>query len=256
MPRHPSEPTNPATSLALLWGSHSREGRSGLSVRAIVSAATEIADEEGFAKLSMAAVAKRLGVGTMSLYTHVPGKADLAALMIDTAHGELYAEAAEPVSQSGGWRASMEFVARRNWELFQKHPWLLELADGRPVLGPHTTLKYEAELRPLDHLGLTEVEMDSLLTLILAHVASAARAEIGRKEAQASSGMNDEEWWVSNEPMLAKVMDASRFPTASRVGQAAGEAYQGATAPLHSLTFGLSRILDGVEALLASRTKS
>lgn len=256
MPRPPSEPSNPATSLALLWGSHSREGRSGLSVRAIVTAATEIADEGRFAKVSMAAVAKRLGVGTMSLYTHVPGKSDLASLMIDTAHGELYADASEPLNQPGGWRGALEFIARRNWELLQKHPWLLELSDGRPVLGPHTTLKYEAELRPLDDLGLTEIEMDAVLTLVLAHVGSAARAEIGRKETQAASGMNDEEWWVSNEPFLANVMDASRFPTASRVGQAAGEAHQGATNPQHALAFGLSRILDGVEALLASRKKS
>jgi AcrR family transcriptional regulator len=255
MPRPPSEPSNPATSLALLWGSHSREARSGLSVRSIVSAATELADVGGFAKVSMAAVAKRLSVGTMSLYTHIPGKADLAALMIDSAHGELYGDVSEPQSQPGGWRGSLEFIARRNWELLQKHPWLLELSDGRPVLGPHTTLKYEAELRPLDHLGLTEVEMDAVLTLVLAHVGSAARAEIGRRETQASSGMNDEEWWVSNEPILAKVMDASRFPTASRVGQAAGEAHHGAIDPQYALAFGLSRILDGVEALLTSRKK-
>jgi hypothetical protein len=48
--------------------------------------------------------------------------------------------------------------------LFQRHPWLLDAVGPRPVLGPNESLKYEAELRPLDGLGLTEVEMDGVLT--------------------------------------------------------------------------------------------
>jgi len=80
-----------ARRLALLWGSQSNPGRSGLTLKAIISAAINIADAQGIEALSMRSVAERLDVGTMSLYTHVPGKGELIDLMLDTAYGEVYA---------------------------------------------------------------------------------------------------------------------------------------------------------------------
>jgi hypothetical protein len=49
------------------------------------------------------------------------------------------------------------------------------------------------------------------------------------------------------------ISDATRFPTAARVGQAAGEALQAAYSPEHAFEFGLQRVLDGVQALVDSR---
>jgi hypothetical protein len=48
------------------------------------------------------------------------------------------------------------------------------------------------------------------------------------------------------------VFDAERFPIAARVGQAAGETY-GAHDPAGAFAFGLERVLDGLELLLARR---
>lgn len=82
---------DPARSLALLWRTSertSRKGKPDLSVDRIVRAGIEIADAEGLAALSMRRVAERLGVGTMSLYTYVPGKAELLDVMLDTVYGE------------------------------------------------------------------------------------------------------------------------------------------------------------------------
>ncbi|MBG0830907.1 TetR/AcrR family transcriptional regulator [Planomonospora sp. ID67723] len=248
-----SSGTDPARSLALLWGSHTKPGRSGLTVRAIVDAAIGIADAEGLDALSMRHVAERLGVGTMSLYTHVPGKSELTDLMVDRAYGELYDDVGAPSAQPGGWRGAMEFVAVRNWELYRRHPWMLQIITARPVLGPNVSLKYEAELRPLDGIGLTDVEMDSVLTLILTHVEGTARVQASLDQVQQDTGMSETEWWLASAPVLDKVMDPSHFPVASRVGQAAGQAHQGASDPVHALTFGLARILDGVAALIAQR---
>ncbi|MET0865814.1 MAG: helix-turn-helix domain-containing protein, partial [Nakamurella sp.] len=83
---------DPARSLALLWGAQDRPGRSGLTVRAIVGAAVELADAGGIDAVSMRSIADNLGVGTMSLYTHVPGKPALIELMIDTVSGQVYAD--------------------------------------------------------------------------------------------------------------------------------------------------------------------
>src|SRR5680860_659902 len=81
---------DPVRSLGLLWGTFNKPSRSGLTVEAIVAAAIEIADAEGIGAVSMRHVAERLNVGTMSLYTHVPGKKDLTELMVDASLGQLY----------------------------------------------------------------------------------------------------------------------------------------------------------------------
>jgi AcrR family transcriptional regulator len=246
---------DPARGLALLWGSHGKPGRSGLTVRAVVSAAIELADARGLDAVSMRQVADALKVGTMSIYTHVPGKTELTDLMVDTVYGRLYEDADAPSRQVGGWRESLGFIARRNWDLYQHHPWLLEIVSARPVLGPNATLKYEAELRPLDNLGLTDVEMDSVLTLLLTHVEGTARAQASARRTQQESGMTDGEWWVTAAPLLDNVLNAKRFPVATRVGQSAGQAYQGASSPEHAFQFGLERILDGVALLISERRK-
>lgn len=246
---------DPARSLALLWGPHTRAGRSGLTLAAIIEAGVAIADAEGLDAVSMRRVAERLGVGAMSLYTHVPGKGELTDLMFDAVAGELYAYVDEPSRQPGGWREAMRYIARRNWELYARHPWLLQVSHARPVMGPHVSRNYEAELRPLDGIGLTDIEMDDTLTLVLSHVISVARTRLLQHSAQQQSGQTDLEWWVATAPLLEAVMSGQHFPVAGRVGQAAGMAHQAVTDPEHALSFGLERILDGIEVLIASRER-
>ena len=244
---------DPARSLVLLWGSQTNAGRSGLTLKAIITAAIDIADAQGLERLSMRNVAERLGVGTMSLYTHVPSKTELGVLMLDTAYGELYQDVEEPSRQSGGWPAALRFMAQRNWDLYRRHPWMLQLATGRPVLGPHASLKYEAELRPLDGLGLSDVEMDATLTLILAHVEGCARAQAARDRTQHDTGLTDVEWWLAHAPLMDKIIDPALFPVATRVGTSAGEAYQGPASPEHAFLFGLDRILAGIAEFISSK---
>jgi hypothetical protein len=126
-------------------------------------------------------------------------------------------------------------------------------SGARPVLGPNVSMKYEAELRPLDGLGLTDVEMDSVLSLVLSHVESTARVQVRLARSQESSGMTDAEWRLERAPLMFQLIDSTRFPIGSRVGQAAGEAHIATASPTHALTFGLERILDRVAALIAAR---
>ena len=246
---------DPVRTLALLWGPQDRPGRSGLTVRAIVEAAIALADGSGIDAVSMRGVADRLGVGTMSLYTHVPGKPALVDLMIDTVNGELYADLDEPANQRD-WRMGLRFIARRNWDLFARHPWLLQIPQGRPALGPNVNRKYEAELRPLDGIGLSDGEIDGVLTMVLVHVQGLARWNAALAADREGSGEDDEQWWTAIEPALAAVMDPSAFPVAGRVGRAVGEQLNSAGDPAASLDFGLARILDGVGHLVDSRHDS
>ncbi|MFC7450894.1 TetR/AcrR family transcriptional regulator [Rhodococcus daqingensis] len=249
-------PSDPARMVALLWGQHGKTGRKGLTVEAIVAAGIGLADAEGLDAVSMRRVAERLGAGAMSLYTHVPGKADLVDLMHDSVLGGLYVDLGEPTGAPGGWRGGLEFIAARNWDLYQRHPWMLQLVGVRPVLGPNTIRKYEAELRPLDGIGLSDIEMDSVLTLVLTHVVGTARLLASVAATAEESGLTDAQWWDLVSPTLEQLMDPADYPIAGRVGEAAGLEFQSTGDPVHTLRFGLERILDGVADLIRERSRS
>ena len=95
--------------------------------------------------------------------------------------------------------------------------------------------------------------MDSVLTLVLGHAEISARRAIDAGQTAEASGLTDEEWWTASAPLLAQLLDLSRYPVAARVGAAAGEAYNAPSDPEHEFVFGLERVLDGVQALLDSR---
>ncbi|CRK58781.1 Transcriptional regulator, TetR family [Alloactinosynnema sp. L-07] len=240
-----------AHSLYLLWGHHPKPGRSGLTVSAIVRAGIEIADADGLDAVSMRKVADQLSVGAMSLYRHVPGKDDLTALMVDSVYGELYDNDVEAATRVGGWREAMKFVAARNWDLYERHPWLFDIRSSRPTLGPNLSRKYETELRPLDGIGLSDLEMDAALTLVLSHVDSAARAHRSTSRTQADSGMSDAEWWGVVAPVLEQVMVDEDLVLSGRVGSTVGAHFNATQSPEHALAFGLDTILDGIQVRIA-----
>lgn len=246
----------PTRSLALLWGSQTNAGRSGLTLKAIVTTAIEIADTDGLDALSMRNVAERLGVGTMSLYTHIPGKNELIELMYDTVNGQIYESIESPSQQAEGWRGALRFIARQNWNIYCQHPWMLQVTTARPVLGPHSIAKYEAELRPLDAIGLDDLEMDAVLTLILTHAEGSVRALVNLKRTQQESDITDQEWWTTHAPLLAKIIDPTHFPVGTRVGHTAGQKYQASSNPEFVFTFGLERIIAGIDDLIASKQRT
>ncbi|MBB5957892.1 AcrR family transcriptional regulator [Saccharothrix tamanrassetensis] len=240
---------DPARTLSVLWRTTTPSARKDLGVDRIVAAAVALADTEGLGALSMRRVADRLGVGTMSLYTYVPGKAELIDVMVDTVHGET----ARPADVPGGWRARLTQIARENWALYLRHPWLLQVATNRAVLGPNVVAKYDYELSAVDGIGLSDVEMDSVLALVLGHVQAAARPAVEAAQVEQRTGLTDRQWWQAAAPFLSRVFDPEKFPTAARVGAAAGEAHGSAYSGEHAFTFGLERVLDGIEALVGPR---
>jgi AcrR family transcriptional regulator len=241
---------DPTSSLVLLWRSPgARASPSGLGPDRIIRAAIEFADAQGLSSVSMRRVADRLGVGTMSLYTHVPGKAELLDAMLDVVLGET----ARPEKVPGGWRGRLEVVARENLSLLRRHPWILEVDIGRPPLGPNMIAKYDYELHAVDGIGLTDLEMDAVVTLVLSHAAGAARATANADGARKDTGLTSGQWWSRSAPVLHQFLRPDRFPLAVRVGVAVAEANDGAHDPDHAFSFGLQRLLDGIEGLLRER---
>lgn len=242
---------NPRRSIELLWGhgAAAAPGRRGpkpkFTVPAIVAVGVALADAEGLAAVSMRRVAEQLGVTAMSLYTYVPSKAELLDVMVDAVCGEAVREA----YTGAGWRERLTEVATSNWELYRRHPWLLQVAISRPVLGPNTLAKYDFELRAFEGTGASDVDTDLLLTFVLNYVVGAVRAAVQADRAEQATGMSDDAWWAAYAPLLGEVLDPARYPTAARIGQAAGEEY-GPGDPLRAYEFGLQRLLDGIERFM------
>lgn len=236
-------------SLALLWGRRPERGRGPcrrLTVEQITETALAMAVEEGLEALSMRRLAERLGVTAMSLYKYIPGKAELLDLMVDTVYGRM------PLRRgpSGNWRAQLEGIARENQALYRQHPWLLQVSSARPVLGPHALAKYEHELQALDGLGLEDVDMDTVLSLLLQFVAGAMRSSLETQEVRRRTGLSDEQWWLAHVPWLEAFVEPARYPLASRVGTASGQAHGGPSSPEQAFELGLRCLLDGIERLI------
>ena len=240
---------DPARTLALLWRQQQVPGRGprpGLDVDTVVDAAVAAADRSGLEALTMRRLAADLGVAPMTLYTYVPGKAELLELVLDA----LYAGMARPNTAGQTWRARVRAVAEENRALHDAHPWVLPLLGGRPLLGPGETAKYEHELAALDDAGLDDVDRDAALTFVVDFVVASSRTRHRSARATAGTGATDEQWWAEQAPLLARVLDAAVYPRAVRIGTAAGAAQGSARDPDHAWRFGLARVLDGLGALV------
>jgi AcrR family transcriptional regulator len=242
-----------------LWGLRTppaRGPKQGLTVEAIAAAAVAIADEGGLDALSMRRMAERLGVGTMSLYTYVPGKAELIDAMLDLVYGEPEGAVTHP----DGWRAALEAHARTDWELYLRHPWVVHATSLRAVLGPNELDRYERALQRVDGIGLTGREMAAVASLVGGYVAGVARQVADIRAAPERTGLTDDEWWAARGSILDEIWDAERWPVATRVSTEDGFDGEGPASYLENealtdFEFGLQRVLDGIEALVRARTE-
>lgn len=248
---------NPDRTLRLLWrrvlgetqGSRGPKQRS--SVDEVIRAAIAIADAEGLDALSMRKVGDRLGLRVMSVYTYVANRAELISLMIDEVIGE------EPVKpHRGSVRTRLKRICQQLYDGYLRHPWLLQAQTVRGNLGPNVVTRYEWQLAAIEGIGVDDISMDQIITLVSGFAASAAQAVIDVRRTQEVSGMTDAEWWEVNAPILEQVMAGTDFPLSGRVGTTTGEAYNAATNPDLSYRFGLDRILDGIELYIESHSSA
>jgi AcrR family transcriptional regulator len=234
-------------SLALMWDLDEKPTRGpkpSLTLDRILTAAIEIADADGLAAVSMRRVAEALGVGTMSLYRYVPGKAELLDLMLDWISGP------DPSVDhaADNWRSAMEALGRGIWRLYLRHPWLPFVDQTRPLLGPRSLDGFEVALAGLTDSGLSSQQQVNAISLIEAFVSSAARQHNNVVMAEQRTGVSIEEFWQAQTPVLEKAMSTGRYPLTASLDDdafaATGEEF---------FEFGLQCILDGLETLVESR---
>jgi AcrR family transcriptional regulator len=113
--------------------------RAGLTPATVTEAGAALADEIGFAPLSMGLLAERLGVKTPSLYKHVDSLADLAhriAVLAMTELGDAIRDATQGRADSDALAAAAQ--AMRTY--VKEHPGRYAAGNGARPTGPDDPL--------------------------------------------------------------------------------------------------------------------
>ncbi len=223
-----------------------RDAEPELSRERIVRAAVAVADAEGLGGLSMRRIAAELGVATMSLYRHVPGKEELLLFMSDLVFG------GQPLPEPGpgGWREALELVARRQWAMYRAHPWLVHtISFTRPALAPNGMEYTEFAMRSLDGLGLDVPERLMTVLAIFSAVHGVAVNLDWEREAEHESGLSNEEWMQAQEQEFMEIT-AARFPLLGAVARIPD--FDVALDDLFELN--LTLLLDGLAARYTDRS--
>lgn len=207
----------------------------------VVRAAIAVADTQGMGELSMRRVATELGVPTMSLYRHVPGKAELVLAMIDTAVGDQ----PMPVRRPPGWRAQLELCARLQWQVYQRHPWLApSMSLTRPDVSPKAARFSDWVLGALTGTGLDVQARMYVNILIFSFIRGLAGALESEAEAVRETGLTGDEWMAGHQDAFAELL--GDLPNLQIL---AAEPFDFELTKLFD--FGLARLLDGVAVLIS-----
>jgi AcrR family transcriptional regulator len=95
--------------------------RAGLSAEVITRAAAELADRDGVAGVTLAAVARQFGVRPPSMYAHVSGERDLKQRLAMLALAELAEQVSEAIAGRSG-REAIDALGRAHRAYAAAHP--------------------------------------------------------------------------------------------------------------------------------------
>ncbi|MBE9374821.1 TetR/AcrR family transcriptional regulator C-terminal domain-containing protein [Saccharopolyspora sp. HNM0983] len=245
---------DPERTLALLWRDPPETGKPGRkpghSVEEIVQGAIRVADAEGLAAMSMVRLARELGIGTMSLYTYLPGKAELIDLMVDAALVERGLRWGPPPD---GWRARIHRYADLTRRSYRSHPWLRQVSTVRPPLGPGLLEQREYLLEALSGIGLTEQHMADAADAVIAFVDATAALEVDDAQAE-QTGLSGESWRKARRSFWANRFDETGYPAITRVWRSGGYDTDAAESTVRAHDFGLAQLLNGIEATITGRS--
>jgi AcrR family transcriptional regulator len=175
----------------------------------------------------------------MALYRYVPGKTELVELMVEA----VLAEAPDlSAAAEGDWRAAVREWTRQCARVYAAHPWLLgATAMRRQIMGPCQLAWLDAALAALEPTGLDGGRRHQVFLLLIGLVRNLAQQHSDHDEER------EREWNRLSGELLAR--HADRFPALTKA-VAEGAFEPDGTDPLQ---FGLDRIIDGIEALVAGR---
>jgi AcrR family transcriptional regulator len=240
--------------LATAWGLRERRAKGpkpSLSLDRIVAAGVAVAKSEGLAAVSMSRVAAQLGSSTMALYRYVTSKDELLALMMDMAVGP---PPSEP--PGAGWREGLTRWAYAERAALLDNPWVLHMPLGGPPMTPNQIAWLEWGLGYLRETVLSAEDKLSVILLLSNFVWRVTTLEYDILEAAKAAGTTVEAAMTGYGRILARLADPGRFPEVhAAIAEGAFDDEEGDDGMDREFTFGLERILDGVEVLVGKKRR-
>ncbi|MGF1431667.1 TetR/AcrR family transcriptional regulator [Kitasatospora sp. LaBMicrA B282] len=226
--------------------------RDALTREQIVRTAIELLDEEGLDGLNMRALGRRLDSAATAIYWHIKTKEELVRLAGDL----LWDEVELPDLATADWRTAATAMATGMHAMLTRHPWLGQAFGSHLLFGPGKARHDDHSLAVYEHAGFVGAEADRAAATVFIFVLGSALGPAAQVSLTRRLGRGG----ADAEQRLADTMDrtadiARRFPRLRARLDAAGGTRSGAdyaAAPESSFAFGLTAILDGFEARLAS----
>jgi Tetracyclin repressor-like, C-terminal domain len=177
-----------------------------------------------------------ISCGTMSLYRHVANKDELMTFMLSTAP-----DPPPTPDDPSDWRGALTNWAAGLWDVYHRHPWILQTAAAGPPADPGQLAWLDAGLATLGGTGLAERDKLAAVMAVLHYVRGAAALHI---EAAVVDGPD-------YPALLRRLLDGDRFPALAAALEAGvfDDADNDHLAEFHS---GLGQLLDGIAAKVTS----
>lgn len=238
--------TDPITTSVQVHPPRSRRGQPTLSRGQIVSAAVELLDAKGLPGLSMRRLGTKLGAGATSVYWYVANKDELLELAVD----EIMGEVDIPDPHEVGWRAAARGLAQGVRSVILHHPWMTGLFGVRPAIGPQAMRVSGRAMEVLTVAGFSGLELAHARALLMSHAIGSATTDVGTHTATARTGKSANEFVPGIGPYVQSI--PAEHPHHVRWwSQNHGTDVD--KLEEQSFTFGLERLLDGLETWLERR---
>ncbi|RKN21070.1 TetR/AcrR family transcriptional regulator [Micromonospora musae] len=206
----------------------------------LVRVAVRLADADGLDAVSMRAVSHHAGLSTDAVYRWVRNRDDLLAAMAEQVLGT------ERAGDGAGRtpRERLERLARAEWSLYRRHPWLLAvLAKTRPPTGPAVLALVDGAVDVLTGVGYDPPDAFAGYLALSGFVQGMALLHVAERAERDAGGAAWGSWSTRTFARLERTGRTAERPWLAAAGAVPAD-------PDRELErwfeFGLARLLDGV----------
>ena len=223
-----------------------RREQPALTQAQIVAEAIKLLDADGLEALTMRKLGAALGAVATAVYWHVANKDELLELVVDEVYGEVEVPR---VADPSEWRPAAEAAARSVRAMIVRHPWVAPtLADvGMNYLGPNLMRISDDLLGTYLAAGFELIEADQAANTVLGYVIGVASVEAATFSKLKRSGKDMATWQAEVWPAAVKAAEPYPHMRALYAANSNTDLEAGGE---DSFSYGLARILDGLEARL------
>ncbi|WP_341720309.1 TetR/AcrR family transcriptional regulator [Micromonospora sp. FIMYZ51] len=207
----------------------------------LVRIAVRLADAEGLDAVSVRTLAHRAGLTPDAVYRWVRNRDDLLGAMVE----QVLDSGPMPDGERGTPRERLVRLARAEWSLYRRHPWLLAvLATTRPPIGPAVLTLIDGTIAALTDAGYDLPDALAGYLTLSGYVQGMALLHVTERAERAAGATAWDTWW------------AGTFALLERTGRTRERGWLAAARPVPTANpdpqlaqwfeFGLARLIDGL----------